>query len=150
MITRLNAVFTQLTTDTQHHHQTQSHMAQIVHPSPSSPSQKKNRPNSRRKHRRRRSRKCYRCRLYGHLAVNCEAPFPRQNYPKSQHTGNTTAKPIKKEPDSPQNAFPQNIPKTTIKQDDQDYISSTKKGIMSVVSCGPVILVLKPFTMFIC
>jgi len=123
MIARLNAVFTQLITDIQQHHQTQSNMPQTVNPPP--PSHKNNRQASRRKKRRPRSRKCYCCRLYGHRAAECGTSLPRQDNQNSQHTGDTASKFIKKEPCSPQDAFPEYIPKTTIKQEDQDYSNST-------------------------
>jgi len=123
MIVRLNAVFTQLITEIQQHHQTQSDMLQTANPS--LPFQNNRRPAPRRTKRRHQSRKCYRCRLYGHRAAECETPLPRQEDQNSQHTGDTTPKFIKQEPCSPQDGFPQYIPKTTIKQEDQDNSNST-------------------------
>jgi len=90
-------------------------MLQTAHTS--LPFQNNRRPAPRQTNWRHQIRKCYRCRQHGHRAAECETPFPRQEVQNS-HTGDTTSKIIKTEPDSSQEAFPQNIPKTTIKQEE--------------------------------
>jgi len=121
MIARLNAVFTQLITEIQQHHLSQSDMLKTAHTSLPFPNNR--RPASRRTKRRRQIRKCYRCRQHGHRAAECEAPFPRQ-VDQNSHIGYTTSKIIKMEPSSSQEAFPQYIPKATIKHEEQDYSHS--------------------------
>jgi len=72
MIARLNAVFTQLITEIQQHHLSQSNMLQNT----SLPFQNNRQPAPRRTKRRYHIRKRYRCRQHGHWAAECEAPFP--------------------------------------------------------------------------
>ena len=138
MIARLNAVFTQLITEIQQHHLTQSDMLQTAHTS--LPFQNNRRPAPRRTKRRHQIRKCYRCRQHGHRAAECEAQFPCQEDQNSQHTGDTTLKFIKKTHAHRKTAFPQYTLKTTIKQEGQDYSNSTSQGMTTVVSCGPMTL----------
>jgi len=97
-------------------------MLQTVHPPP--PFHKNYRQAFRRRNRRSREKKRHRHCLYGHRAADCGTSLPRQDNQYAQNTGDTTLKFIKKKKlCSPQDGFPQNIPKTTIKQE-QDYSNS--------------------------
>ena len=120
-IARLNAVLTQLLTEIQQYHLSQSDMLQTAHTS--LPFENNRQPAPRRTKQRYQISKRYGCRQQGHRAAEFHAPFPRQEEQNS-HICYTTSKIINTETNSSQEAFPQYIPKTTIKQEDQGYSHS--------------------------
>jgi len=90
MIARFNAAFAQLIADIQRHQQTKSSTPQTVHPLRLSQLQKHQ--TFKHKHRRHQTPICYRCRLRGHLAADCNIPFVRKYYQSSRNIGDKPSK----------------------------------------------------------